>query len=119
MCQPLDERVARAMQVLDKPAAPPAPAIDDETRRVLATAKGLIARGWCQEVYEDGSGGHCLLGAVYNAADGAMDSYRAAHNMLVDAIGPPHSLVNWNDALGRTQADVVALIDKVLAGPRS
>lgn len=99
--------------------APQLTVMDDEARAVLAKAKGIVARGWCQGGYSDGSavcinGAVCvaLYGEVTHELVGQAERFSPALQALSDACGDYTFL--WNDRPGRTQAEVVALFDTVL-----
>jgi hypothetical protein len=116
------------IEVATPPAAAPSPVVepgqlDEGMRDALREAKGVLAGGWCQGDYSDGNGNHCAAGAV-NAvlfpegrAWSSGDLHVARHleaffdHLLGDGFG---SLSRWNDAPGRTQAEVIALFDKAL-----
>jgi hypothetical protein len=98
--------------------------LDEETRRVLATAKGIIANGWCQGRAMDGAGRYCILGAVIEACGGVGDGSPARRiaALLAKTAGldpdipeAAYPITTWNDARDRTQLDVIDLIDKALA----
>jgi hypothetical protein len=89
--------------------------MNDETRNVLRKAKGIIAENWGQgcKVFAPANG-ECLLTAIQKAAgswNGGMD----ARQIVRDAVSPWSAVHDWNDAPGRTQAEVVALLDSILA----
>jgi hypothetical protein len=95
--------------------------LDKETRRVLSVAKGLVANGWIQgELYDD-HGNYCVMGALYEAeatdrgfADALVSLCGAAAVDCVNSGVGKHPIADWNDAPGRTQAEVVALFDRAL-----
>jgi hypothetical protein len=87
---------------ITEPAKTTTPALDAETRRVLATAKGILANGWCQGSYTNDKGRHCLVGALL--ATGA--TYRAtldAENALIAIVDD--AVECWNDAPGLAALD--------------
>jgi hypothetical protein len=97
--------------------------MDAETRQVLAAAKGLVANRWGQgdgrtppsELY--GPGVVCLVTALSRATGSNSADYRPAAEALAAVLGiDPGALHVWNDAPGRTQAEVVALFDRALTG---
>lgn len=93
--------------------------LDEASLLLLKTAGVIEERGWCQNSYGDKQGRLCILGAmrvalklplrdfcgaIPPAGDEAMDR-------LSRHIGNrPHK---WNDAQGRTQAEVVAKLRAV------
>ena len=102
----------------------------------LAEARKLIAQGWTQGAFyddEDGSGCYCLAGAV-GAAEAAsvklpkgrvkfvFYSRSKSVQALSDYLGgfargasAVDLVTGWNDAPGRTQEEVLALIDRAIA----
>lgn len=105
-----------------------------EVRELLIVARALVDRGWTQRVEALNGKGKPVWArnpqSVCWCLAGALD--RAAYllhqpDVLVDEIG--HILaqklgfdfedlaevVNWNDAPERTQAEVVALLDSLIA----
>lgn len=79
----------------------------NETRRAVAAlrhARRLVENGWRQEGYGGpAQGRYCLVGAIS----------RATTACSVPPFQLP-ALETWNDAPGRTQADVLALLDKAI-----
>ena len=102
----------------------------------LAEARKLIAQGWTQGDFysdEDGSGCYCLAGAV-GAAEAAsvklpkgrvkfvFYSRSKSVQALSDYLGgiargaaAVDLVTEWNDTPGRTQEEVLALIDRAIA----
>jgi hypothetical protein len=71
----------------------------------------LEAHGWCQGNDRDGVGAECLRGAISDIAAGdpnaqTGDLYRRSMLLLEVHLGD--DVVAWNDATGRTLADVTA-----------
>jgi hypothetical protein len=108
--------------------------MDDTTRKLLTAARAKVAAGWTQETSARRADGlavgasdpaatcWCALGALFAAGD-ALAPERCDREMELRAAdelkrlgGVPTSLVGWNDRRGRTQAEVVALFDRALAG---
>ena len=100
--------------------------------QVLTEARKLIAQGWTQGAFydgDDGSGCYCLAGAVVTVSIpnlGALDAEACADSpgirALSDCLGRRvysvyalDRLTEWNDTPGRTQEDVLALIDRAIA----
>jgi hypothetical protein len=106
------------------PVETPATQLIEDLRQV----RRIIERGWCQGDYARG-GNHCLMGAVYSATNTEVRGSEAflLHkgqrderiNAAVDALGDELSegdwIVNWNDWFGRTQDDVLRLVDQAIA----
>ena len=102
----------------------------------LAEARKLIAQGWTQGDFysdEDGSGCYCLAGAVGAAEAASVNlpkgrvkfvfySRSKSVQALSDYLGgiargaaAVDLVTGWNDAPGRTQEEVLALIDRAIA----
>jgi hypothetical protein len=102
----------------------------------LAEARKLIAQGWTQGAFyddEDGRGCYCLAGAVGAANAGPVRLAKGRVKVIfysrIESIqslsdclggkGRGHDAVGlvteWNDTPGRTQEDVLALIDQAIA----
>lgn len=97
-----------------------------DIKQGLKEVRALLARGWCQgtsarnirgfSVSEQASTAvaWCVAGACYRICDNWMA------NWIVPAIGAVvrergfGSFSAWNDAEGRTQAEVLALLDEVI-----
>ena len=102
----------------------------------LAEARKLIAQGWTQGAFyddEDGRGCYCLAGAV-GAAEAASVKLPKGRVKFVfysrsksiaalsaclggrgRGAGAVDLVTEWNDAPGRTQEDVLDLIDRAIA----
>jgi hypothetical protein len=102
--------------------APPSPVVepgtlDRETRDVLRKAKELpLNHGWCSgpmgmPYAPDHAGPLCVAGAIH-AAGGGPHSYIYTAKVL--GFNHEQEVWLWNDAHGRTQADVIDRIDKAL-----
>lgn len=94
-------------------------------REVLVEARGLIAHGWTQyavarDTYEQpvpatstDACRWCATGAITRAVRLANESdllFMAA----VGAVAPNRSITRWNDAPGRTQAEVLEAFDSAI-----
>lgn len=98
-------------------------------REVLLKAAALVERGWTQhEMARDRVGNKvspisdtavcwCALGAAKRVADGHTHPYSHARDALYahlfahpDSGDGPDPVTTWNDAPGRTQAEVVAAL---------
>lgn len=101
---------------------------------ILTKAREKLTRGWCQQRHAQLSDGDCtfsedpeavawcISGAVM-AAGGLV--FGSAHNLISDSLAPDGengeyrpSVTHWNDQIGRTQADVLELMDRVIAKVR-
>lgn len=100
------------------------------TRDCLITARELLARGWCQRRYAVNAEGTfvssldpdavawCAIGAITRAscASDAPLSMPPAVDIIRELIAAETmDIEHWNDAPGRTQADVLALFDRAIA----
>jgi hypothetical protein len=102
----------------------------------LAEARKLIAQGWTQGAFyddEDGSGCYCLAGAVGAAEAASVKLTKGRVNFVFysrsksiaalsaclggrgSGAGAVDLVTEWNDTPGRTQQDVLALIDRAIA----
>jgi hypothetical protein len=80
--------------------------------KILTDAADLIdAKGWTQGVDRSPDGCYCLRGAL-NHFDG--EDYFAARAAVAAEIGS-RWLAIWNDAEGRTQAEVTTMLRTVAA----
>ena len=99
------------------------------TKQDLIAARRLIEvpGTWCQHnghtVTPEGVNQYCLLGAIDRVTDsvhtlannGAPSRYNAARAVVVAMLGPSGMFpVTWNDLKGRTQAEVLELLDKAI-----
>jgi len=73
--------------------------------------EALIERGWTQGALENGTGEVCLMGGVNRAGCSNMMSI-ALTQLLQEITGS--SVVAWNDATGRTFAEVLDLVDTAI-----
>lgn len=104
----------------------------DKIKQVINRAKELIEAGWRQgklrEVHEDGTLSYCIVGAVCEAYDeiyGDGKNYsalRGACSSICQNIDGRRVVSFWvtmaqfNDAPGRTKAEVVQLLRSVVEG---
>ena len=83
---------------------------------VLREARELLAKGWTQGVAvrqnEDGRK-FCLTGAI-GVCGGSYDQKQRARTML-GLLVAPLLIEAWNDVPGRTQEEVLALVDTAIA----
>lgn len=87
---------------------------------VLERARERIARGWCQGKAEGPDGSVCIIGALHHAFYGGIGPLtpEAAYplRVAVEQMGlDPETVSIWNDAPGRTQAEVLARFDTAVA----
>lgn len=76
---------------------------------LLAAARLIERRGWCQGTYER-RGRLCVLGAL-SAAGGGRPVYYRATERLSKTIGELY-LATWNDRPGMTRTAVIAALRK-------
>lgn len=98
----------------------------DETTKVLLEARRLVEKGWCQGVYADPAGRVCLhralaLGSLAAAGISVSVEWERAFIRVIALIPPCGARANdrvqwWNDDPQRTQAEVLALLDRAIAG---
>ncbi len=91
------------------------------TKDILVAARGLVAHGWCQgHAYRQAQDEYCALGAVNNVGVTAQNLCRhmEARELLKNAVSKRNfgdrDVVRFNDALGRTQADVLEVFDMAI-----
>lgn len=84
----------------------------------------IIAHGWCQNTLRNHKNQICLRGALIRAADFEEntltlidtrwnDTTMAADNLLTKIVGS--AVPVWNNAPGRTEAEVIYALDKAIA----
>lgn len=91
---------------------------------VLEKARERIARGWCQSKRHSDWGEVCIIGAIETVLLGEDHPNISPHYDLAE----PYALAlgfsgacnylfaaKWNDAPGRTQAEVLARFDEAIA----
>ena len=103
--------------------------VDPDVRAVLLRAADLVERGWCQggtgaetkhgdetEATSENAVSFCALAAIENAAFavGNVCLPREVENALIQVTGP--GVIHWNDAPGRTQAEVVSALRRAAGG---
>lgn len=94
------------------------------TREIMQRAKGLIQRnGWArgdEEAFDPDRYGYCVATAC-SAACSKSELYAGHERALVlhfkaaNGIDPYGPIAEWNDAPGRTKAEVLAGFDKAIA----
>ena len=92
-----------------------------ETREAIGKVRALIMSGWTRGALvmrdETGQDHYCLMGAigeVFPGRGGVTPEYKAVYDAITSH--GIKSLIEWNDAPGRTQEDVLRLLDSVLEG---
>ena len=83
----------------------------------LDEARALIERGWVQGSYENAHGNcFCSLGAIEQVGGDCWNELPELWQPLAQAIGTNpcegFAIATWNDAPGRTQAEVVEAFRK-------
>jgi hypothetical protein len=104
---------------------------ENEKEALLWAARLLDAEGWCQRESIDGEGRRCVtqalseqIGLRVEDVDASIwarrsqlwrDTLRAliAEPEMAAGVGTVSRLIDWNDAPGRTQDDVVSLLRRV------
>lgn len=79
---------------------------------VLRAAREKVAAGWCKGADRNRDGRYCLMGAI-NAATDDWDALAPARQGIYRLVGDTPR--TWNDAIGRTQAEVLAVLDQAIA----
>lgn len=82
---------------------------------LLAAADVIECNGWCQDDAGRVGGPRCVLGALRQACLPELPglAHAEAHGRLrtfVHASGASFDLIAWNDAPGRTAAEVIAAL---------
>ncbi len=101
----------------------------DAVLDLLRRARDRVARpgGWCQDHARDGFG-YCVLGAIsyfdkrpehIKMKDILIESlpwwWCVCHGIIRNTENPAGVIIEYNDAPGRTQAEIVALFDRAIA----
>jgi hypothetical protein len=86
------------------------------TKDVLISARAEIAHGWTQGQFRDSNGNVCLVGALMLGSKHNLAMELSCYRPLRLATGVelPKSMMQWNDAKGRTQVEVLAAFDKAI-----
>lgn len=89
----------------------------DDILDLLRGARARVARpdGWCQHQVNDSLGRVCAEGALLIEAGEPTYKYYSALGYLEKNLVGFWSVAEYNDAHGRTQAEVVALFDRAMA----
>lgn len=89
----------------------------EQRSAIFRRAAKLVKAGWCQfficEDDADGNPRRCLLGAVSDACGEVGEVSYPLRGAIEELTGM--DAAKWNDATGRTQAEVVELLER-LAG---
>ncbi len=72
------------------------------------TRENLVRYGWCQGEYVNSDGRHCLLGATPTWG------FSFVRDALVEMVGSDFRPAVWNDMPGRTEEEVLALLDQAI-----
>lgn len=100
-------------------------------KQILEEARTLVEKGWCQRDYARTAAGNgvcwdsllackfCSSGALIRVGHqsrthGLVPPFLKAQAAFLQVIESP-DIALWNDAPGRTQADVLAAFDKAIA----
>ena len=96
----------------------PAPVPIDTATHLLLVSRYLVAYGWCQNAMWDAQGRRCILGAqlaVLQAGYGTATTVQRARTLLMEQFTSQDPEVRtvdqWNDAPGRTAAQVHRQLD--------
>jgi hypothetical protein len=88
------------------------------THEVLVAARNLIAQGGWQQQYGFNAGPHCAVSAIFTVT-GDRDKKAEAIEALGSILALPRisgpGVGDWNDRLGRTKEQVLALFDRAIA----
>lgn len=84
------------------------------TLEILKRGRERVAAGWCQRAMGGAErGAYCLVGSFLDADELPFGRCLKAVSLeLPEGFQDP---LKWNDAPGRTQAEVVALFDRAIA----
>lgn len=105
------------------------PSAPTEVAEVLTAARALILKGWAQNFYavdraglfvsptDEAARAWCLSGAVMTVLragtyDDPLETEDVAFTLLQTLVGD--AVTDWNDAPGRTQTEVVEILDKAI-----
>ncbi len=97
---------------------------DQLVTKLEAMRAHIIEHGWCQDKLFDHEGRVCLRGAMHRVGVPIFNMFDWSSSMdevISDTIGGRGSrsfarnVVDWNNAPGRTQGEVLTLIDRTIA----
>jgi hypothetical protein len=97
---------------------PEVPVRESVTVEALKAARAMVKDRWCPVGGTDEEGGVCALIAISEQYPGPIDEYQHTIDLFRKAIGG-QCIPAWNDALGRTQAEVEAAFDRAIALARA
>ena len=90
---------------------------------ILREARKLLKSGWRQytpRTIQDGHDKYCMAGALYHASSQIRMANKDIHGIyesaflhISDEIGGG-SIVEWNDTTGRTQEEVISVLDNTI-----
>lgn len=80
----------------------------------LRAIRDLLEKGWCQGSMRDRYGGMCLFAAMSTQVAATSDlRWRELCSAIYDVNGNK-AVIPWNDAPGRTQAEVLKMLDNAI-----
>ena len=88
------------------------PELDEASKELLAMADKMERDGWCQYKVVDAHGRVCIVGS-HIGYEYVEVMFRLRANLGVASNG---GVIDWNNAPGRTQAEVVAKLRSVALG---
>jgi hypothetical protein len=87
--------------------------VHDGLEVLKKTREILVRDGWCQYVWNNQSGEHCLYDAVSMASPCDVDEYVAVQ-IIQGLVGG--NIIKWNDKPGRAKDEVLGVLDKAIKG---
>lgn len=86
------------------------------TVEVLKAARGRIEKGWCQGIGRIvNDNGIAIAWCAVGATAQGQEDLGADADLYLECVIGTHAITSWNDAPGRTQAEVIAAFDKAIA----
>lgn len=93
------------------------------TKEILIAAKAKVEAGWCQGAYARDDRGYSTIGdqsdAVSWCMSGALGAVSGWQTFKAEQAIRPYlgndNLVQWNDRIRRTKAEVIAVFDQAIA----
>ncbi len=85
--------------------------LDEDGKVIWDAANYIEEHGWCRGYYSSGEG-VCILGAyrALGKSEGHKSLRRIADFLGTGDCGVGHAVVDYNDALGRTKEEVIAML---------
>jgi len=85
--------------------------LDEDGKVIWDVANYIEEHGWCQGLYKNGIS-VCILGAyrALGKSEGHISLARIANFLGTSDKGFGYSIVNYNDALGRTKKEVITML---------